>query len=67
MNLDASISRTQTADICYEAWIGHKDIGISELIFGVPKEVGTLRGFINSIEEFLEEYEQRFAEKYCQG
>lgn len=49
---------------CYEAWLQHKDYGISDMMFGLSKETG-LDYFLEIVEVNLDEYEEDYMAEYA--
>lgn len=52
-------------DDMYEAWLRHKNYGISDMMFGDPKEYGDLNWFLDLVEANLDEYEEGYMEEYA--
>lgn len=48
----------------YEAWLQHKDYGISDMMFGLGKE-NDLDYFLEIVEVNLDEYEEGYIEEYA--
>ena len=57
------------SETCFEAWLSHKALAVSELMFGLPKENSfrsnmTKELFINIVQANLPGYKESFVEKY---
>ena len=52
----------------YEAWINHKDYGISMLMFGIMKNNGTnhttYSQFVDMVDGNLDDYKERYMKTY---
>lgn len=50
-----------------EAWLQHKNYGISELMFGLEVKAVSPQRFIEIVEENLEQYKEDYADEYFEG
>lgn len=47
----------------YEAWLTHKDYGVSDLMFGLNKEIG-MKHFLSVVESIVDKFIKSYCENY---
>ena len=63
---DFEILITETKEQ-YGAWLSHKEYGVSEFMFGAWAADTTREGFLNLVENNLEEYKETYTADYIEG